>query len=407
MSETWRDAVPKKPDQLSRRTFLAGAVSSAAVIGVGAKLYYDHNTESQEPEIVPEPEPDIESIPEPVQSEFIDELSGYSMLLPLRGDEVLFVDEHNVPIAPPVKIQMMNGEDPGVLNEHGVPIEGIRGQWLDAAREALKSQYPHISIDTQNDIPKQYNVVAAFRSALDQVDEPELVSGIENGTIKTYFDIVRYFAEKPVRGAEDMNRMQYVSTQIKFRDSVPAAVQDQLRHIIPALCVQESGFNNDLRNSASGARGIFQFIEDTWVNEYGRSLDEINSLRAQVEVAGEFFSDLYDDVRFWIGEAAYAQLRELCDGDEEVLVSEVLTPLMVNAYNAGSRRIGDAVTYYLASRPAGAPAPKGAFGVFHAITKYAQQSDEGTLDRYGEHASEYVPRIYGHFQALHRAASGA
>jgi hypothetical protein len=403
MAETWDN----QPEKLTRRGLLVGLGSTAAFVGYSAHLYNEHEAEtsnvSNENE-VPDEVPTPEAVPVPT-SEFLNELAGYSQLLSLRGDEVLFVDENNVPIAPPVKIQPMYGEDPGVVNKHGLPIEGIRGQWLDAAREALKFAYPDIAYDPEHDIPKQYNVVAQFRAALDQIDEPELVAGIEAGTIETYRDIVAYFADKPVRGAEHMTRMKYVENEIRFKSNVPTVVQEQLRRIMPALCIQESGFNNDLQNRVSGARGIFQFMEDTWVNGYGRDMRDINSLRAQVEVAGDFFSDLYDDVQFWIGDEALAQLRQMCSGDEDRLVSEIITPLMINAYNAGSRRIGDAVKYYLAARTAEAPLPTGPFAVFHDITVYAEKSDEGSLDRYGEHAREYVPRIYGHLQALYRDGS--
>ncbi len=96
------------------------------------------------------------------------------------------------------------------------------------------------------------------------------------------------------------------------------------------------------------------------------------------------------------------KMRELCGGDESLFIAEVLTPLVINAYNAGARRIGDAAKYYLASLQPDSVLPTGSFSLFNAIKDFAKDCDEGTLDDYGQHASEYVPRIYGHMQALYR-----
>ncbi len=358
------------------------------------------------PEPVPEPvepQPEAPLRPEarPEVSPFLSEVAGYSRLLLLRGNEVQFVDEENAPIGDPIIVETIDGVDPGPLDERGLPIEGIRSAWLDAARLRLKESYPHLTVDLDADLPRQLNVVAQFRSALAQEDEPELVAGIQSGQIETYHDIVSYFADQPVVGAEEFSRFEYIKDQVRFSEAVPRAVTAELASIIPALCIQESGFNNDLESKA-GAKGIFQIMPDTW-NEYCPDPERIERLTTQVEVASQFFSDLYQQLQYWIGEPQLEMLRIMAGSDDR-FYREVMTPLLVNAYNAGARRLGEAVSRYLAENDVlddfGEP-----FGLFQRIADYAIATDDGVLANYGPEARKYVPQIYGHREAIKKLRS--
>lgn len=392
-----------------RRKFILDATASvgtAAIVGIAAKSLYDFNqveTVAVQPELVePEPfTPEVLTSPEVVPSELLQEMIGYSTLLPLRFDEVQFVDDRGVLIGDPVRLANIGDIDPGPLSEQGIPTEGISGRWLDAARIELQKQFPHIVVDTENGIPPQYNVGAQFRTALTEgADEPDLVSKIQSGDITRYIDIVNYFADKPVVGATEFTRFDYVQNEIVFRDNqMPRSIQTELRKLIPALCVQESGFNNDV-TSDRGAQGIFQFIPDTWTG-YGKDMADISSLRAQVEVAGEFFSDLYAQVHYWCGDEALAYLKVQC-ASQEAFEIELLVPLIINAFNAGARRMGDAVKEFVKSQQAQNTMllANESFDLFASIIDMAETSQVGTLADYGEHARQYVPRIYGHSLAL-------
>jgi hypothetical protein len=246
----------------------------------------------------------------------------------------------------------------------------------------------------------QLNVAAQLRAALKEGrDEPELVAGIENGTIASYGDIVKYFAEKSVKDAETSTRFGYVRDHIRFSKSVPTVVQAELRKLIPALCVQESGFNNDAR-SRSGAYGIFQFMPDTWAEFSGTPLENA-SLREQVEVAGKVFSNMYTQLVHACGEDALLQLAAQSESEESLQV-EVMTPLLVNGYNAGQKRMGDAVKAFVADQQTrnvrllvNKP-----FDLYASIADYADNYEAGTLQKYDDDARQYVPRIYGHALAL-------
>ena len=398
----------EKQQKLStRRKFLSG-LGSGVVMAFAGKSLLDKKVPTDEklaqPEIT-DHNPDIapaleaQSVTEKRAEGFVDEVRGYACLLPLRFDEVQFHLESGAPLGEPIKLSDI-AVDPGPLNEQGIPVDGISGIWLTAARRFLKQEHPEIDIDVDNGIPEQYNVVAQFRAALkDGEDEPDLVALIQSGNITRYIDIVNYFAHKPVKGASEFTRFEYVQNKIAFDHIVPSTIQQELRKMIPALCVQESGFNNGVTSSA-GARGIFQFMPGTW-EKYSAEPLESASLKTQVEVAGQFFSDLYKQVVHWCGEEALQYLAVQCESHQSFEV-EVIVPLMINAYNAGAKRMGDAVkefvriqkeenTMLLANKP---------FDLFASIADLADTSEEGTLAAYSEHARQYVPRIYGHALAL-------
>jgi hypothetical protein len=98
--------------------------------------------------------------------------------------------------------------------------------------------------------------MADFLSSYKRVDEPELSAAIARGEIQSYKDIIAYFADKPVVGAEEYTRLEYVRENMEFDDNLPPVIVKELQRIVPGLCAQESKFNNGL-TSAAGAKGIF------------------------------------------------------------------------------------------------------------------------------------------------------
>lgn len=395
---------------VGKRKFVKGAsiaVANLAILSTGAKALWEHEYPVQselpkvieaDPEILPSvlESPQIEKRAESFQGEII----GYSRMLPLRFDEVQFVYENGAPIGKPLNLKDVD-VDPGPLNEQGIPIDGIRGQWLDAARLKLQAEFPDVVLDSSSGIPNQYNVVAQFRAALSESDEPELTEKIKSGEITRAIDIVDYFANKPVKGASEFSRFEYVQNEIVFKDSVPKSIQAELRKIIPTLCVQESGFNNDV-TSKTGAKGIFQFMPKTW-KQYNNDESAISSLKTQVDVAGQFFSDLYTQVKHWCGREELQFLEVQC-GSHESFEVELLVPLIINSYNTGAKCMGDAVKFFVKMQKEKNTMfiANNQFDLFASIVDLAKESSEGTLDSYGEHARSYVPRIYGHALALHQ-----
>jgi len=397
-----------KPQRPGRRGFLLGGAAAIATAGMPSRLGDGTrpeaaNDDGSEPSAVES----NESF-EPDES-FEHELAGYEAMARLRRNEVLFVDAENRPIGEPQPfaeyVDTKEGFDgeylytPGALNEVGIPEEGIAREWLDYVQARVQRAHP------DREIADRYHVVGSFRSAYLEDDEPGLVAGIANGEIETYTDIVRYFSQKPVIGAEEYTREAYVSEAMRFVDYDPrtgeespsemsATVQAALRRITPGLCAQESKFNNDTE-SRVGARGIFQFMPTTWA-EYGGEPEELLSLRTQVTIAGRHFASIYQRVLHHLGEDAVGVLRERFSSEEE-FERDLLVPLMVNSYNAGSARVAEAARLYAAQTEAWSNGK----GIFLDIAEFAEASDAGDyLDDYGEHAREYVTRIYAQANVL-------
>lgn len=399
--EAANDDGPEKP---GRRGFLLGGAAALAAAAIPNKLgdgTYDGNLEAANDEQFEERET-IET-----EATFENELTGYRAFVRLERDEVQFVDQYNRPVGEPVILEDFVGPLPegvtveagqaeeylyslGERDEIGLPTGNIPPRWLAQKRAELQSEYPDRTIDGQ------HNVVGSFRAALAENDEPELVERIRDGRISSYLEIVEHFSQKPVVGAEDFTREEYVREAIAFDEEVPSAVQSELRRVIVGLCGQESKFNNGLTSSA-GAKGIFQFMPETWAS-YGAEPEETSSLRKQVEVAGRFFSDLYRQVVHHIGEEALAKYQERYP-DAESFQTDLLVPLMINSYNAGAARVAEAARLYIERNP---DAPLSGKELFLAIADFAESSTEGEnetdegryLNAYGRHAREYTTRVY-------------
>lgn len=336
---------------------------------------------------------------------FEKELTGYKSFLTLKKNQILLVDNENVPVGDPIEfrdfIDAKYHKDGrmiapqyrfslGRLNEIGVPETGIVKEWIEYVREQRQAEYP------ERPIARCLHVVGDFNFAANNSNEPALRAAIADGRIDDYKGLIEYNARKPVLGAEDYTRFDYVQQAVRFRSTVPMEVQEELRRVIPGLCAQESKFMEGL-TSRSGARGIFQFMPETWAH-YGGLPDEVNSLPRQVEIAGEFFSDLYEQVQFHIGKEDLATLRSHFS-DEASFQRDLLVPLMVNSYNAGAARIGEGVRRYVAATPS-EYMPEGK-DLFLAIADFSKQAKHGRyLTAYGPEAREYVPRVYAQAAAL-------
>ncbi len=352
---------------------------------------------------------------------FEKELVGYKALLELQKDQVLFVDEDNVPIGKPVRFQDFVGPkydkntgellaekylfSLGPLNEIGIPANGIPPEWIAYAGAQVQSQ------SDGRKIHRCLHVTGDFAAAYKNQEEPELQAAIARNEITDYKGIIEYFAKKKVRGAEESNRLQFVRNEMQFDGPLPAVVESELRRLMPGLCSQESKFNNGLSSPAE-AKGIFQFIPATW-ESYKKKVEEekridpkecekdIKSFQLQTTIAGMFFSDLYKQVRANIG-AEGMRFLERFFGDEEALQKDLIVPLMINSYNAGAARVAEAVRLYVENTPVN-DMPKGK-DLFIAIADFARAAKIANRGRYltayGDDAREYVPRVYAQAEVL-------
>ena len=211
------------------------------------------------------------------------------------------------------------------------------------------------------------------------------------------------YAQKPVVGAPNLSRIEYIQKAIEFtpwdeekQTGVPPVVAEELRRLLPGLGAQESRFDA-ARVSRSGARGIMQFMPKTWAS-YGGKPEEITSLKRQVEIGGPFISDLYRQLRVHVGEETLSVLQSRFASEEDFL-RQAMVPFVLNSYNAGAKRMSEAIKHYAEKTPV-TKMPNGP-ELYIAIANFAEQSNEGKyLARYEKEQREYVPKIYAQTKRL-------
>jgi len=301
----------------------------------------------------------------------------------------------------------------GGLHKLGEHIEDIKGRSInfDEALEEYK------------DFAKRHDTVRSLKKQYKETVEPELVEKIESGEVRSTLEVVEFFGSKDVVGAEEQTRIEYIQNEIQFKDiSIEGRgeewmiAQSELKSILPGLCAQESRFDNNALSSDKAA-GIFQFMPETW-EEVQKEYKKINgedseplsmmSLKDQTVAASLHFSNIYKRlVHYSGGELDSIKKMFFKNGGFE---KYFLVPLMINSYNAGSKRLSDAVillasefqTTEDAEKVFGRDSQYLGFDVFFHLAQIADDSDTGTLGRYSEAASEYVPRIYAFADLLDR-----
>lgn len=368
----------------SRRKFLLSAGTLGASALVGTALYQYLEEEAPAGNMV---EGVIENIENREGVRFESEQMGYMAEAKLESNQIIFVDENNLPVGSPVNF---SDAIPDTLQPGGVAISPPPYSWRKDVAEKLGAD----NSSAGRQVDRSHNVALEFKSALNYRDEPDLVAQIKSGEVKSFLDIVNYFAQKSVRGIDaEMSRVEYVEKEFRLSEKVPDIVRAELEHeiksILPGLCAQESKFNNSLI-SPVGAKGIFQFMPKTWAG-YGKKESDLNSLTEQTEVAGLLMSDIFRQLMHHSDESSLLMARDLFSSQSDFL-RHFITPLMINSYNSGSSRLAAAVNqFFVPGRNL-----EGLVGkdVYLAMSDFAQGEEKGILREYKNDAREYVSRAY-------------
>jgi hypothetical protein len=221
------------------------------------------------------------------------------------------------------------------------------------------------------------------------------VAEVETGITDSDVARTMEYARKPVVGAEDFTRADYVAEEIKFREwnpetgeGVPPELEEELRKFLPALCFVESRFDAD-RESSVNAKGIFQIMPEIW-EKYGGEPGAEKSLKAQVEVAGQILSDMYQQLQNRMGEAVMSELREQFPS-EQAFQKDFMLLALLNSYNAGDGTVAEAIMRYLADTDP-ADRPRGR-DLYAAVSDYAHLKDDGYLKYFKNHSKNYPYQI--------------
>lgn len=220
-----------------------------------------------------------------------------------------------------------------------------------------------------------------------------------NTNMQEYFVSSLELADKPVVGADSMSREEYIRSQVVFEEhptwgSLPEATQDEIRRLLPALAVQESGYHNGLV-SKNGAVGILQQIPDAITHLSDYSVQEVQrSLKKQVEIAGRYFINaryvMFDSERFGIGESAKSEL--LSRHSQESFERDFLPLVLVNGYNVGPAGMAREIREYFEVPEHKENDLTGA-ELYYDIINWSRETKEVRGSSFGDDARNYVVKI--------------
>lgn len=226
---------------------------------------------------------------------------------------------------------------------------------------------------------------------------PELQELVRSTPDIAIVDVVHHRFSQPVAPDDPRTRIQYITEELRFTDGVlPEFVQGQVRSLLLAVAAQESG-GSDAAVSNADARGIWQFMPDTWERQHNGDIDTIAKFPAQVAMVTKHFEQINRELHEGISSETYEQLRTLYSSDK-AFYQELWVKLMINAFNAGGPRIAFGVEQFMQQTTAEERAEMD--DVFAYLAEFMADSSVGVLDGYRSYAMGYVPAVYGWRQAL-------
>jgi hypothetical protein len=388
-------------DEVSRRRFLVGALG-LGTIALGIKgIEYTTEKEKEESEMT-DREKDQQSFERMYSPRFSDEMKGYGQFYgELHFDELMFVDERGMLIGRPVKIEDFRGISSGKRDKYGIIKGKVSQDWLDAVREAVCLENG-VAYDAVRDLPRQMNHITVAR---------EMVTTLADEKIEadTYLDIVQAMGGKEVVG-DSRTRIQYLREEgMKLATGIPAGAYNEIAFVLPGLAAQESKYVNDSVSSV-GARGIMQFMPDTWETVDGGDIDDIASFKDQVSATGKLFAMKYEYLKDHTGDHFEKIKSEFFEGDAQAFEHYFLAPILINSYNSGEGRLAKCIKLFVETYPTKASLAHAigeysdgyGYDVYLLMTKLCStvvaKDEKGKSIRrirgYGRDSSQYVARAY-------------
>jgi hypothetical protein len=329
----------------------------------------------------------------------------------LTNKQVMFVDEKGLLIGQPISLDpiMSSGTNtviiPGTLDARGVPVGRVSQTWLDAARVRVCEE-AHIRCNTEESLPRVRSVIRLVRDAT-----PYFSQGATPP--ETFFDIIRHLGSSPVPGIQsEVTLIQYIHENFGKNTNLPPDILEELRDTLPGLAAQESQYNPAAR-SPVGARGILQFMPDTW-RTMGYSRDTEGNSALQVEAAGKYFEGSYRELMTRNSED-FAYIRTtFFGGDTTAFDKYFLVPVLINTYNSGTGRLSRVITWFRNTYPdrqsiSSLSSGENGYGydVYAAMAHFASENKTAETSGYKEHSSEYFSRVFALANIISEYEDGA
>jgi len=374
---------------LNRRMFNLGVVGSLGTAAFMASLY-PRAEASEVSEVSYQPGADAE-VEE--KEKLPDSPLFYQIILgriieqsELARDEVLFVDKFGRPLGNKVKLTPANGYKVSEMvwrYKGGEPV-GIPPGWTKVHKEKLSAAYG-VPVD---EIGMHHVYLDLMKSAHEDCD--------------SMIEMVQRYAAKPVDG-DPAGRSFYevVRNDIPL-DGLPDTVAAQMKPLMLGIAAEESRFNKN-KKSSKDARGVLQTMEKTedgYREKHNlESLDPTDILM-QVGVAGMHVETSYRELFNSAGEDLAYIKEHFFANDEQDFETCFVVPALVNAYNAGARRIAEVITWFVQEvregrlseyLPTNIDTPSG-FDVY--MTMVHACAEKEAVHKFGPDASQYTEKVY-------------
>ena len=202
------------------------------------------------------------------------------------------------------------------------------------------------------------------------------------------------YAQKPVYGYKGLTKAEYIKKLLRFRSRfdertgkppLPPLLRENLREAALGWVAQESRFK-DRAVSKSGAVGIWQFLPR--IAQHYSNKDKVPlGVEEQTKMAGELISDNYHYILHFAGVDALDKLRSRYDSEEE-FIDDFMTPVMINAFNAGGPLMGKILRRF--TETVSEEEMKSGKDLFLQVADFAKDN----FENYRQEQYEYVPKVY-------------
>jgi hypothetical protein len=175
-------------------------------------------------------------------------------------------------------------------------------------------------------------------------------------------------------------------------------IRNDLSALIIGLAFAESRLDAEAKSNV-GAMGVLQLMPDT-IEELIEKGEDIEDIITQVKIAGRLLEQTYRHITT----TCKVELAAICKnhfvGDDEAMAKFFITPLMVNAYNAGMGTLAKLIKTFAETFPE----PDSLTDVFMEgekptdydvfITMTQLALENGWVSWYKDDSTRYTPRIY-------------
>ena len=403
----------RNPGKLVRSVMTAGAVGSAATLGLMAKEGYDYTKQFPytqeslpETETVEVDDDKTEYIDEvdDDKTEYIDEVEMIAEDLPspvfekvldartieaggLRRDQVLFTDSYGRQITEPFTLTESVGLSPEEMTwrHEGAGPAGIPGAWI-------KEQKAYVG--QQLDIPtSDINMLHVYQD----------LSSARAEHMNSRVELVYQNATTPLESdLEGRDALTIMRTETNFIN-LPQRVEEEFTPYLIGIAAEESRFDAN-KTSKSGAIGILQTMPTTfegYTKEHNlpnldpRNLsDQLPASMQHIEISYLELTENLDNELKYITNVYF-------DGNTASMEKYFLVPLMINSYNAGQARMIEVVQWFLNTYPEpestadliGQDEQLLGYDLFFVMTHRCAQ--EKAVNGFGLESSRYVSGVMG------------